>query len=185
MSSGDEFPTGQLRTMQIITVAMILGVAAFAAVAVCLNLNNPQPGPGGDLPPLTLIACVALVALAFMSFIVPKISERTLVGQIATGTWPPRNQPGGMPATDEGKLLTLRQMTLIISLAFIEGPSFMGGVAYLVEKNNLGLGVMLIGLGLLVARYPTEDRLRQWLEAKKDELDRIRQERGLKPGGLP
>jgi hypothetical protein len=80
-----------------------------------------------------------------------------------------------------GQLRTLQ----IIALALIEAPGMLGGIAYLIEKNSLGLAVMGLGVGLMLARFPTEGNVRQWLEAKKEELERLRQERSSAPSGMP
>jgi hypothetical protein len=178
MSSGDEVPAVKLRAMQIITIALILGVVFFVVVALVITANQPPAGGPpvvGDIPIVTLLACVFFLLQAGMSFFVPTVMEQQLLRQIVTGAFPPAAQVPPEGRTDAGSLLALRQTSLIVGLALIEGACFFGGVAYIVERHYLGLLVAGLGVGLILTRFPTEASIRQWLEAKKEELARARQ----------
>jgi hypothetical protein len=78
--------------------------------------------------------------------------------------------------TDNSKLLAVRQTTLLVSLALLEGVAFSGCIAYLLEAQPLVLGVVLVAVLLLLAYFPTEGRVRSWLERQTDQLVVLRQQ---------
>jgi hypothetical protein len=52
----------------------------------------------------------------------------------------------------------------IIGLALLEGAAFFADVAYMQEGQPLALGVAGAAVMLILLRFPTESRLRGWLE---------------------
>ena len=63
-------------------------------------------------------------------------------------------------ASETGQLLGVWQNGQIIGLALVEGAVFFGLVTYFVTGHWLGLAVGVIGLGLLAAHFPSDDRPR-------------------------
>jgi hypothetical protein len=178
----DAVPPGTLRTMQIITFAICMGLIFFGAIVLYLVLvQNQGQGltkPPPQVPVVSLLAAGLLVVTGVMSFVLPAAVARSNLRRIAAGTWSP---PRGMtppPSTDAGKLLILRQTTLIIGLALLEGTGFMGCIGYMLEGQALALLVVAVALGLMLARFPTEGRVRGWLDEQQDQLARLRQEAG-------
>jgi hypothetical protein len=187
MNTSDEdfLKPASLRVMQLIAVALILGAIAFLAIVLYLVLVQKQaPGatPPQNLPLISLIAAGFLVVAAVLSFVVPAAVARSTLRRIAAGTWTPG--PGmEMPATDSGKLLVVCQTTRIVGLALLEGACFFACIAYLLEGQPFVLAVVAVGIGLMLARFPSEGRVRLWLEGQKEQLARAREEVGPSNSG--
>jgi hypothetical protein len=168
-----------LRAMQIVAAALVVGVIAFLAIVLYLVLAQKQGGanPPPNLPLISLIAAGSLVVATVVSFALPAAIVRSTLRRIAAGTWKP--EPGmAAQATDSDKLLALYQTTLIVGLALLEGACFFSCIAYLVEGQPFVLAVVAVGVGLMLVRFPTEGRVRRWLEDHKEQLARARQEVG-------
>jgi hypothetical protein len=174
----DELTPAYLRTGQLIASCLILGVLVFLGIAVYLvQVQHQGTGmaPVANAPLMSYIAAGLLALMAPLSFLVPSALVRNSVQQIAGGTWHPSPQ-GPAPATDAGKLLLVRQTTMIIGMAQLEGACFFGGIAYLLEGQPLALVVVVIGLLLLMTKFPTEGRVRSWLDAQMEQLDLYREQ---------
>jgi hypothetical protein len=160
----------QLRTMQIIVVALCMGVIVFAVYLVLTGSADEQP----ELGILTFAAIGMAAVNAVISLIVPVFAISRQVRTIANGTWRPTNQQAVAPSTDIGKLLAVYQTALIIGSALLEGAAFFGLAAYMVERHVAGLVVAGICLALILSRFPTRGRLEPWVE---DQLRRIKEQR--------
>jgi hypothetical protein len=169
----------RLRVMQIIAFALLLSLAILGGIVIYLvqvqnNGQGMQAPP--DLPILSLVAVAVLVVDAFVSVIVPGMIIRNAVRQIAAGNWKLPGSPAAGLDTDAAKLLAIRQTTLIISLAFLNGPGFLGCIAYLLEAQPFVLAVIGVSFGLMLVQFPTEPRLRSWLEQHMEWVARERQD---------
>lgn len=164
-----------VRTMQIICGSLIGGVVMFLGIAVFLRT---QGGVGGGLPQpiLSFVALLFSCATVAASLFVPNLTINTARRQIARGTWQPapRTPAGLVPATDEGKLLTVYQTAMLIRAALYEGTAFFWIIVYLVEGNTwalLGAGLFLAGVAL---QFPSRDGVEQWLMAQLQQLEEDR-----------
>jgi hypothetical protein len=166
------------RNGQIMVGALVAGVLLFLTIAVPVGPLAPH-----EIPFLTY-AAVAFTALEVpLSFVVPSVIAKQNRRAIAAGTWTPPAQ-SGRPAqgqnaealkTDAGKLATVYQMQLILGAALTEGAAFFAGVAYLLEKNPIALGLALLLVGGLVARFPTTIRVERWIAEQQERLTLERQ----------
>lgn len=183
-----------VRTSRILAAAMMMGVSTFLVVALFVvqsqgggrGLDDPPPGqpaepaeaprPIEEVPLLPMLAAGLLAALGPLSFFLPNMIRSAGVKQVATGSWksPPDSAPA--MASETGQLLGVWQNGQIIGLALVEGAAFFGLVTYLVTGHWLGLAVGVIGLGLLAAHFPSDDRLRNWL---REQLPRLKELRSL------
>lgn len=181
MSSPDDMlPPKRLRVMQIIAGALLLGVLTFLAIALFLVSGRPQGAAGGTadgLPVISVLAVMLLVVDAPLAFVVPSFLMRSAVRRIASGAWqaPPGSDPAAF-ASDAAKLLTVRQTALIIGLALLEGVAFFACIAYLLEAQPFVLAVVLVAVALMLVNFPTEGRVRAWLERQADLLAELRQQ---------
>jgi hypothetical protein len=186
-----------IRNCQIIVSAMIMGVVAFLVIVLFLvpTAINPGPapaagGPGAPaLPPLagpgvpliTYIAVAMGIAGLVLSFIIPGIYVAKARREIAKGIWTPTatSEPAQTaklyPAGDTGKLAVVYQIQLIIGLALCEGMAFFAGIAFMLERNSLALGMALILLASLAIRIPTRDRVNAWIDQQQSKLQTERQ----------
>jgi hypothetical protein len=169
-----------IRTMQIIIFALTLGLVFFLAIILFIG-NHPAPAPPrpGDQPaqasPMISYMAVAVAVVAIpLSLLVPSLVVKTARKQIAQGTWrPPDRGTGTLPQgalSDTLCFAAVYQTSLIVGAALNEGAAFLALIAYMVEglPAILGLAVLLI-VGV-AARFPTRARVEQWIDAQKELL---------------
>jgi hypothetical protein len=172
----DPLTPQRLRTMQIIATVLPGGVIVFLAIVLYLvHVQNQGHGmaPPVEVPLLSLLAVGFLGVVAVLSFVLPASTARTGI----------RDMAARPPAADAVRLLGLYQTTLIVGLALLEGGCFFGCIAYMQEGRPFVLAVLAVGLALILMRFPTEGRVRLWLEDHKEQLARARQEAGARGPG--
>jgi hypothetical protein len=173
-------PPGRLRGMQIIAGALLAGVVTLLAlVLILVFLQNQGAGlaPAGNMPILTMVAGFLFVIQAPLAFLLPRILIRSALRRVASGTW--QIPPGAESAsfnTDASKLLAVKQTSMILGLALLEGAAFLGCIAYLLEAQSIALGVVVVAVALMLMTFPTEPRVRAWLEQQFDQLAELRQQ---------
>jgi hypothetical protein len=175
-----------LFTIQLVAGMLLLGVVVFLGVALYIvwvqhdgqGLASPR-----DLPTFSLVAVLMLGACAPLAFVLPGIQTRVALRRILEGTWTmgPAVSPTTL-ATDAAKLLVVRQTTLIVGLALLEGAAFMGCMAYLLGAQVLSLGVVGVAVALMLCKFPTAGRVRAWLGRQADVLNELRRQRGSVAG---
>lgn len=176
----DLLPRQRLRTMQIIAGSMLVAVMALLAVSLYLVLvqNNGQGlAAPADVPFISLMAVLVLAVDAPLALVFPGVQLSKALRQVAAGTWP--LPPGADPLafhTDIAKLLALRQTTMIVTLALLQGAGFLGGIAYLLEAQPVALAVAGVAFVFMLAGFPTEARVRAWLERQVELLAELRQQ---------
>ena len=57
----------------------------------------------------------------------------------------------------------------------MKAPAFFAGVAYLIGKDPIALGVGFVLVGVLLARIPTRQRVASWIERQEEQLISERQ----------
>jgi membrane protein YdbS with pleckstrin-like domain len=178
----ETLPPQRLRVMQIIAMALILGVSSFLGIVLYLVSQNNGQGmaPNALVPLMSLLAGLFLVIAAVLASIIAAAQTRSMLRQIASGSWrpPPRTNPNDYHS-DAAKLLAVRQTTLIVKLALFEGAALFGCLAYMLQGQPFVLAVILAALGLMLVNFPTERRVRTWLEQQADRLAALRQEKGF------
>jgi ABC-type Co2+ transport system permease subunit len=156
---------------------MLAGLLGLVAVAAFVVMNDNQPAPRGALGDLPIISLMAGGMLAFnlvLSFFLPNTIARNAVRQIASRAGTQADKKDREPATHTAELIGIWQNTFIISRALLEGAGFFGGVAYLVEKHWLGLAVAVTAAAVMLLTFPTEDRIRSWVQNQEAVLDEMR-----------
>jgi hypothetical protein len=167
-------PPLRLRVMQIIVVALLLGVATITGIALYIVIvvtGGRGQAPPQDLPLITLVAELMLAANVPLAFALPGMQLRSALRRMAA-----RQTPGMGSATDVEELLAVRQVTLIVSLALLESVAFMAAIAYMMEAQEVALGIVAIIIVLMLAKFPTRDRLRMWLDRQLQRLNDLRQQ---------
>jgi hypothetical protein len=170
----------RLRTMQTIAGALLVGVVVFLGFAlnlVWVQHNGQGMAPPRALPVVSFVAVAMLAICAPLAFVIPRMQTRLALRRILTGTW---KAPDGFPPTHEitggAKLMNVCQTTLIVGLALLQGSAFMGCMAYLLEAEPLTLGVIGVAIVLMLWKFPTERRVRAWLERQAEVLTDLRQQ---------
>ena len=178
LESDELVPPGRLRVMQIIAFALVLGVLTFISIAIyVVQITDGGQGigqPGGP-PILSLLALGMLALLAIVSLVLPNALLRQGMRRIARREFQPPPSVEPSPAADAEQILGLRQSTLIISLALIEGPAIFACVAYLLEGRPFVLAVVGLAIGLMLVRFPTQAGVRGWVRHQLDCVEQTRQ----------
>jgi len=131
-----------LRQMQMIAVALILGLIVFAAIAAFAGpIGTPLEPIVAGLDPLAMTAALVTISCAAMSFFVPP----RLVGAIASDT-------------PEHKVAAFRSGR-IVALALCEGPAVLWAVATLLSGNRWFLAPIAVLVALMVFHFPTSSAL--------------------------
>ncbi len=174
MNDADEMVIPQqLRLMQIIAAALLTGCIVFLAICLYLVSNNQGQGMAGarDRFAVSLMAALMLAACAPLAFILPRFIMLAHLRRIAAGTWQaPRGAKPEQFATFPAKLMAVGLTTMLIGLAMLEGPVFLGCIAYLLEGQALALAVVGVGIFLMLVKFPTKNRVRDWLVRQTDRL---------------
>lgn len=178
------FFTPRIRSLQIIAGALILGVLAFAAVAVFLAPEFAGGQPDQALFHILLgVSVFLLLQAVVLGILLPPRLEHSAMSRIANGTWLPAKLSGSLPGvpagyfdSDAGKLLGIYHSTTVIRLALFEGAAFTGIMTYLLSQNLLGLVVPGLAVGAMAALFPTATNAKQWLESRLEKLERMRSE---------
>ena len=175
--SQQEYLMQNLRTMQIIVVALAAGVITFIGIVPFL----PVQGGGGLLPgglSYTELG-LALAGLAiFARLVVPSLIAGSMRQAIADGKpLADKSQtPAGPDVGEVRPLVNMYQTRLIIGAAFLEGAAFFNVVAYMFERKPVALVAAVVLSILLLTSFPTQGRLRRWAE---DDLATIKQLRAM------
>jgi hypothetical protein len=174
----DSLTPQRLFPMQIIASSLLMGVVVCLGIMLYL-VQVQQRGQGAvppeNLPIMSLLAGAMLAICGPLAFIVPGIITRSGLRQILAGTWP---SGGGsaVPATGGAQLMGLRQTTLIVGLAMLEGTAFLGCLAYRQEAQPLALALVAVAVLVMLCKFPTEARVRAWLQRQADVLTDLRQQ---------
>ena len=183
------------RTSQIIVGALAAGVLTFVAVAFMVVMRpdrqagvQAEAGANANVPAgkrvaptdpfITYTAVVLAAILLPLSFVLPNFITAQSRRAIAGAPSPPPSPSGpAVPATgpqalqtETGTLAALYSSNLIIGAALNEGLTFFAAVAYLVEKNPIALGLALLLIAVLIARFPTAGRVERWIEQQREKL---------------
>ncbi len=150
-----------VRTMQIIALALIMGVVMFLGVVLVARAGKFD----GEPNTMNFIAAGFTFLMLVNHFVIPPIIIKTQLKQaIAAGM----NQQ-----QDHEKILTccgVYQTQLIVGFAFLEGAAFSNLVAMMVEHSALLIAVVTLLLLLMVAKFPTRDKVKFWVQDKLREL---------------
>jgi hypothetical protein len=183
------------RTVQIIAAAMIAGVVGLLGVAIAIApiLGAPAGAGGAGRPPaigtmdvgqiITWIAVAFAVVSLPLSFLVSGWIAAQNRRRIAAGKWgvppsltnantlgPPSPFSPEALKSDTGKLAFVYQIQFILGAAITEGLAFFAGVAYMLAKNPIALGLALVLVVAMAAQFPTPMRVASWIDRQQEWL---------------
>ena len=154
-------PQPNIRTCQIIAIAMYMGVLMFGGVAIVMRLSEDAPpanqqGQAASGDDVMLWIAIGLTATCLVGrAIVLSAMDRQLQRDL--------RDYGDNPVEPE-QMLGRYQTRLIVGLALLEGPAFFCLVALLSTGNWEALGPAGFLLLVMVLNFPTETKLRNWVE---------------------
>ena len=142
-----EFPgvPAKIKSIQIICVALIMGVLMF--LAVTFVVANNEKGWHTDLMVLVM---ATLASCYLVSFVVPTILLNAAKSRIA-------NCKTDEEAVNES--LAAFQTATIVGYALIEGAVFANLVAFMLTGSLISVAVAGVGIVLMIARFPFPGRI--------------------------
>lgn len=132
----------QVRVMQIIALAMVLGILLFAAIVVLIL--RPEPPAENEQPIVSYIAITVATVAAFLGVLAPRVLT------------------AGMPATANTYFTTF-----ILGVAIYEGAAFFNLVSYVIEGYPVSLAFAGLMLVFLLMLLPTRGRVEDWIASRE------------------
>jgi hypothetical protein len=164
----------RLRVARILTVAIIAGAVIAGAILITLRTQNP-PQPPAQQPIVSYVGYAFAAICLLASVLVPGIILASFRKQIAQGRQPNSSAPWPQPPNDLVSWITLYQSSLIISLALLEGPTFLQLIAYFLEGQSISLGVALGLVACMILKFPTRAGVERWIETQRELVEREKQ----------
>lgn len=160
-----------VRTMQIITLAILGGLVTLIVVALVVENQRPPAELAHRASRTPFISFIA-VAVAFVNILAAYVVPNVLV-HASMKRQAARAQPLSVEA-EASALLALRQTAQILTIALLEAAGFLGAIAYLMEGHLLGLMVSGAMAGFILSAFPTTPRIANWLETQQQRLVEMR-----------
>ena len=169
-----------IRTAQIITLALALGVSTFLAIAV-LVLRRGRVFGANPWDPTSLLTALALVFAAVALVLHVVVQGVVVNGQrraLARGEWPEGMGAGpkGPPRSAErSALMAIYQTGHIVGSALLEGAAFFASIVYFLEGKAVAALAVLVLVSIILLKFPTRPRVEDWVERQAALLDQERQ----------
>jgi len=159
-----------VRTMQLITVGLVMGIAMFATVTIVARSQ-----PDGEAPNSMMLTTIALgfaVVMILARTVVPRMIATTIVNGMVKGKSSPflpasANRPD---APIEKRFVAAYQTTLIIGHAMVEAPAFLLLVSFMLEGQWVAFGGGAAMALLMLAGFPTLSGVSAWIEQQQVRL---------------
>ena len=153
----------QLRVMQIIAGALMMGVITFLGVVLVITKGNVlgQGNPGI----VTMIAAGFAGLMIVNHLVIPSIITKARLNQIKS-----QDSDGQNSELKLASLLGIYRMQLIITLAFLEGAAFFNLVSVMIENHVISLIAVVVLLGLMAVRFPSRTKVSWWVQDRLREL---------------
>lgn len=161
---------GNVRTLQIIHLALAMGVSFFLVIAVVVLRQGSFFGanPWSVTSPMTLVALLfgasAIVGHLLFPNLVVAARRKDLARSEAT------------EEADFGAMVMLYTTQKIVGSALLEGAAFFNVIVYFLDGTALPLLFALLLLGVLISRIPTRDGMTMWVD---HQVAQLREERHL------
>jgi hypothetical protein len=157
---GDSYFDGRVRSLQIVIVALVFGILAFAGVVGMLYAQGSVPSARG----LDVISYAA-VGFAALQLVVRQVLMRAMDAGARMKLLRTPAEATTMPLIDAYAART------IIGAALLEGAAFFFLVAFLLDGQPWTLGGgLLFAVLLAVLHHPTRDRVEHWVTAQQHRL---------------
>ena len=167
----------QIRTLQVIVGAIVVGCVIFTVVAVVVGSMAGKPASPGIISYLAVgLAAVMIVARSVVLGLMASRGRKSIAQNRTGATANPA--VSGAPSAGEmsperARLAGLFMARTIAGAAILEGAALFSLVAYLVENSPISLAAALVLLVFIVLQFPTLSRATAWLD---DQERRLREE---------
>jgi len=166
MAAPEDPLSRRFRPVRFLAGALLLGavfILAIAALVVFVLTGGRGLAPAqGPVPVVTVVSAFVALAAALLAAFLPGVLTRATQRRLAAA--PPAK------AADADGLLAVRHTALVLSLVLLEGATVLGAVAYMLEAHALALAVVVGAVLMMLLRFPTEARVRAWLNRELGRL---------------
>lgn len=145
----------QIKVIQIIAMALMMGVLSFGVVAFKLGQ--------GKQPPATPIVSYVAAGMGVMMFVMHIVVPKIVTNQRMNGL---EKHAGDVTSI----LVKTFQTKTIIGFALLEGAAFYGLVAYIVEGHEIAIGVSIFMLFCMSIEFPGTNRVNNWIESNAETI---------------
>lgn len=166
---------GQTRTLQIVSAGLMAGCLLFMAIVLGLTFSGAI-SPLGTAPVLAYVGAAMsmffLLARAAVPSVITAQARRALSHgnldrlPVLGGNFQPQLASLIERTGDSGRLCAVYGSQVIVGMAILEGCCFMNLVFFLLEQNQLSIGIALAVLGLMIINFPTHERMVGWVESQ-------------------
>lgn len=162
-SLGPKFDS-QLRVMQIIAIALMMGVLSFLGIVLVVTKGEVFGQKGPTL--ITSIAAVFAGMMVVAHVVVPSIIAKTHL-RMLNGS----DQTNSSPENRIASLVSVYQIRLIVGLALLEGAAFFNLVALMLGKHVLSTVMTAVLLCLMLLKFPTRTKVSWWVQDRMREFN--------------
>lgn len=149
-------PPAQIRVTSILVLALMMGVASFAAVVWFLPQKSPTaPDPRFLLYALTAIGTIAIIAYVLLPLLAVGQAKRRWAGRSS-------DQDGALA------IAGILQINTLMRAALIEGASLFGCVIRLITADTTGMVAPIVGVILLATLLPARSRFDRLARAAQE-----------------
>ena len=160
-----ELVTPGIRTTQIISFGLIMGVLFFGIV---VSVIVPWQNVHSNVTILTAVGLFAALSMIVMSAVLPRV-----IGASAARVTADQLKTANSKSFDEQGIKTIVgqvQAANIVRMAMLEGAAFLNLILFFVDKSLIGLIAGGICLLLLMIGFPTGNRMIGWIENFMDQV---------------
>jgi hypothetical protein len=157
-----EVPDKNIRQMQIVVLALMLGVIMFGTITMLITWKRD--------PDNSTISFIAAGFAAFaipMSFIIPAIVSSGLVKSAMAEL---KGDNSENLSKTVNKLSAAYQTKLIIGVAVLEGAAMFNLVANIIEAQSASLVIAGVLVLLMALLFPTPLAVENWVRRRFDDL---------------
>lgn len=153
----------QLRVMQIIAVALMMGVLSFFGVVLVITEGDVfgQQGPALITTIAAVFAGMMIVAHAVIPSIIANAQLRISNKNV---------EAGETLEARTSSIVNVYQVQLIIALALLEGAAFFNLIGLMIGKHFLSTLLVVALLLLMLLKFPTRTKVTWWVEDRMREL---------------
>ena len=154
----------ELRVLQIIAVALMMGLLMFFGVVLVVTRGDifGQGNPGI----MTMIAAGFAGLMIVNHLVIPALLAKAQLNKLKSEDPSPKDSD-----RTNNSLLAIYRIQLIITLALLEGAAFFNLISVMLEKHMISVIAAVVLLGLMVARFPTRTKVSWWIQDKLRELN--------------
>jgi hypothetical protein len=176
MNQNASAPAAHLMTMKILIGSLIAGVVIFLAIVIAVfrsgELLSADPWAVDDVS--VLVGLVLGISLLGISVVVPDLIGKNQLRQVPQPGRGERPAPGweGWPIRAPA-LFPIYQTTLILRGALLEAPALTNVIVYMQTGSGIALILALVLIGALIGVFPTEPKVRAWIERMDSETSTL------------